>query len=527
MSSLIYPKLNVMGRFANQIFALASSYGIAKRANRRLVIPEWKYSPYFSLVGITEQRQPKMTFGGEHGEQGFHYHGDYFQELCEKTEGSLRIAGYLQSEKYFEHCKEDIKKMFTFKEDFKRQLIAKYSHVFEKPVIAIHIRRGDYIGNPNYYQLPLRYYLHALEDNFPTWHKDYNIFVFSDDIHYCKAYLDTDNVFFSEGQSEVEDMCLMSECQHFILSNSSYSWWGAWLGEKKGTTVVTPNHMFAGDLFKSHNISDFFPERWVIYEHENKKFDLRDVTFTIPVHCEHQDRIDGLNRVINHLNKYFDTTIVVGEQGTDSFSYLADGDVCDYLKMDYPDFHRTKMLNEMCHYNAAMEDIIVNYDADVIIPNIQILRAVKLLRDGTADMVYPYDGRFSRITKEFQHLPIDQLYDKQWKGSRPIDPQSVGGCIFWNKKSFIQGGMENEHFISYGPEDTERYERFQKLGYKIERVKGQLYHYDHYISDNSCGRNPYFGHNNNELARIRALTKEQLEREIKLRWHWTKEKVVN
>lgn len=261
MSSLILPKLNIVGRLANQLFSLASALGIAKRANRRLVIPEWKYSSYFNLIGVTEVRgeQSRISFDGEYREQGFHYHGDYFQELCEKTEGIVRISGYFQSEKYFEHCKEDIKKMLTFREDVKRRLMEKYSHVFNKPVIGIHIRRGDYIGNPNYYNLPINYYLHALEENFPDWESMYNIFVFSDDVHYCKAYLDSDGFFFSEGQNEIEDLCLLSQCTHFVLSNSSYSWWGAWLAEKENTIIIHPAHMFEGELFKYNNIKDFWP----------------------------------------------------------------------------------------------------------------------------------------------------------------------------------------------------------------------------------------------------------------------------
>lgn len=521
MPSLIYPKINVVGRFANQMFGLSSAYGIAKKAGRELVIQEWKYASYFNLAGVKQVK--KMDFGGEYGEQGFHYHGEYFQELCEKGGHTVKISGYLQTERYFEHCKEDIKKMFTFKEGFQRRLKEKYEHVFTKPVIGIHIRRGDYVGNPNYYNLPIEYYLHALEANFPHWEKEYNILVFSDDVHYCKAYLDTDGFFFSEGQSEVEDICLMAQCSHYILSNSSYSWWGAWLGEKENTIVVTPNHMFAGELFKSHNISDFFPPRWRVFEHENRKFDLKDVTFTIPVHYEHPDRADRLNMVLEYLNKYFDTNIIVGEQGTMQFKDYIESYI-SWNQLNMPWFHRTKMLNIMA--KAANTPIIVNYDADVIIPVIQILLATKLIRNTQADMVYPYDGRFARITKEHQHLPIDQLYDQHWKGSRPCDPVSVGGCVFWNKGEFIRGGMENEHFISYGPEDTERYERFEKLGYNIKHVKGQLFHYDHFISNNSCGHNPHFGANNNELARIRSLTKDQLKREINTKWNWIKEKAL-
>ena len=67
------------------------------------------------------------------------------------------------------------------------------SKVFDKEVIAIHIRRGDYIDNPNYVLLPITYYYLALEQYFPNWRTQYNVLIFSDDIEYCKVHFEVYN----------------------------------------------------------------------------------------------------------------------------------------------------------------------------------------------------------------------------------------------------------------------------------------------------------------------------------------------
>ena len=131
-----------------------------------------------------------------------------------------------------------IKKALTFDVNFKSQVKAQMDPkgiIFGKPTIAISIRRGDYVGNPNYRLLPITYYILAMFENFPNW-RDHNIVIFSDDIPYCKVHWDCiPNVYFSENNSDIEDLCLMTLCDDFIIANSSFSWWGAYLGEKEGS----------------------------------------------------------------------------------------------------------------------------------------------------------------------------------------------------------------------------------------------------------------------------------------------------
>ena len=91
--------------------------------------------------------------------------------------------------------------------------------------------------------------------------------------------------------------------------------------------------------------------------------------------------------------------------------------------------------------------------------------------------------------------------------------------MFFNKKSFISAGMENENYISYGPEDWERPIRFQTLGFKIERLDGNLYHINHWNGKNSSEDNPYYHHNNQEFEKIKKMNKQELQEYIKM-WKW-------
>lgn len=519
MKQLHYSKLNVNGRLANQLFFVASSYGLAKKTNRQLTLPIWKYQEYFEWGNeIKEGYYPWID--GEK-EPYFHYCGRIMERLLNTTKDVVNIEGYFQSEKYFKEYEQDIKRILKWKEEFKAKCRGSLSPLFtiNRPIIAIHVRRGDYIGNENYHNLPLNYHLLALETYFPDWMENYNIIVFSDDVQWCKTYFAGDNIHISEGRSDIEDLCLMSQCTSFILSNSSYSWWGAWLSSTK-ELVIRPTQLFEGPLKKINDPKDFWPSEWTEFNYINQKFPLQDVTFTIPTHYDHEDRALNLQRILKFLNKNFLTNIIVGEQGGEWFK---DALHCSYYSFTgMPLFHRTKMLNDMCH--QAKTPIIVNYDADVIIPVIQILQSVHLCRKGIG-MVFPYDGRFARLPKEYHSLDVSKLNPDHLLGSRKNDTVSVGGCVFFRKDAFIKGGMENENFISYGPEDTERFERFSRIGIDVRRVPGVLYHYDHFVGVNSNGSNPYFAHNYEELDRIRRLSNKALKEDVS-RWRWIKEKAT-
>lgn len=500
-----------MGRAGNNLFCMASAYGIARRAGRQLVLPRWRYTQYFEwspdiIEGMYPWIEPII-------ELYFQYCGKYFDKELSRAKDVANIKGWLQTEKYFKDYEPEIRQIFKWKEEFKAQIKESAKAIFERPVIGIHVRRGDYVSNPNYHSLPPSYYVQALEKFFPEWPDSHNILVFSDDISYCKTHFNGSNIYFSEGRSDIEDMCLLSQCESFILSNSSFSWWASYLSNTKGQ-VIRPTQYFEGELKKWNNIKDFWWKGTIEYDYKAERLHLEDVTFTIPVNFDHPDREINLTRVVRHLRKHYNTNILIGEQGGTHFST---GSGYDYLPFTgMARFHRTKMLNDMAL--RAATPIIVNYDADVLFPLIQIVQAVKLCRKGIG-MVFPYDGRFARIPHSMHSLQIHELNTDSLYGSQPGCTLSSGGCMFFLKSEYIKGGMENEHFISYGTEDSEIHERMSRVGIDVRRIKGPLYHYNHHVGINSSPSNPHWERNCQELEAIRFMSNKKLKEYIAL-WPW-------
>jgi hypothetical protein len=519
------------GRLGNQLFQYASLIGLAHKHNTELKLPEWSYAKHFDFDF------PEGEIDGRYVKEAvFNYIPEW---PYIKENENVDIHGYLQSEKYWIDCKDEVLKAITFKPEFLDQVRKQFEdkNIFKKETIAISIRRGDYVNNPCYELLPITYYILALFDHFPDW-RDCNIVVFSDDIPYCKVHFDCiPNVFFSENNSDIEDICLMSQCDNFIISNSTFSWWGAYLGESKGGKVIRPNYLFAGKLLQRNNWVDFYPERWTVFDHkkesgENKKIDLSDTCFTIPVSYDHEDRKENIDLCIAILRKNFDTNILVSEQvcpGREALNHFGfeyfEGRVDDYTLFVSEKFWRTSMLNHMSKRTNC--EFIFNWDADVFIAPLQIYEAVQQLRSGT-DMVYPYAWAFARMPRNIwfvkirDHEDIGMVGDTKFNGMNNADAISVGGAVGYNRKRFIEGGMENENFISYGAEDVERKIRFEKLGYRIERTLGQnLYHINHFVGPNSCQKHEDFASNEAELEKVKCM--DQLElKEYLNSWSWLK-----
>ncbi len=256
------------GGLGNQLFQYASILGISVKTNQELALPQWKYGKYFSyhkLTNVFESSNLPVYFK----EKIFEYDKELLNNL---TKPIINIKqSYLQSYKYFENIIGRSRFEFVKEEIIKaRQII---NVLPNKETIAIHVRRGDYVNNPNYIQLSYDYYMLALL-RFKDL-RDYNIIVFSDDIDYCKTmfnYLSVNffqsylNILYATQGSDIEDLILMTQCNHFITANSTYSWWGAYLGEKENSIIIRPKKYFAGELTKKCSLRDFYPNHWITEE---------------------------------------------------------------------------------------------------------------------------------------------------------------------------------------------------------------------------------------------------------------------
>lgn len=473
-----FSKLGQLGRMGNSLFQIASMHGIAKELGTTCVFPQWKYQRYFKYQLPRLHKRQNLIY-----EPQFHYSLDWIED-------NKDYHGWLQSGKYFT-SKEDVKKLFEFQDTFSSIVRAKHAVKLERPTIAISIRRGDFVGNENYELLPIKYYIGAL---LKFDYENYNLLFFSDDMSYCRTHFEClPNAFFIDADP-IEQLCLMTMCENHIISNSTFSWWGAYLSESK--RVIRPLYNFSVSYkYKGNDDKDYYCEDWEVFDHAKFSIDL-DASFLIPYKYDHKDRFENLELVKKDLS-CFNAEILIKEN-------------------DYPKFHRTKILNDLA--KVCTKDILCIYDTDVLIPPMQIIEAVKRIKNGD-DMVYPYDGRFARVPRKWyqtllKYLDIGMLSRETFEGMREHDLKSVGGAIFFNKKSYFEGGGENENFISYAPEDKEINERFTRLGFKIERVNGVIYHIDHFISLDSYIHHEDYPNNEKEYHRVKNLTDTELRNEF-------------
>lgn len=491
-----FSKLGRLGRLGNQLFQIASMHGIAKKLGTTAHFPNWEYSKYFThdLPKLVRRLQ-------ENNEPCFHYSDEWLKDERD-------YIGWLQSDKYFE-SREAVKKLFTFQKTFRDLVAAKYATYLSRETICISIRRGDFVGNENYELIPAKFYIGAL---LQFDYKDCNILFFSDDITYCETHFQClPNAYFIEADP-IEQLCLMTMCDNHIISNSTFSWWGAYLSDSK--RVVRPAYNFSQSYLKKYTDKDYWVEGWEIFDHKDYKIPL-DCTFIIPVQYDHQDRADNLRLNLLCLED-LDCNIIIGENGPKHFTHKQ-----TKQRFDFNKFHRTKMINELTRSSGT--EIVCNWDADVICPPMQLYLAVEAIKEGS-DIVYPYDGRFARVPRKhyndvLRYGDIGILSKFNFRGMNEADTRSVGGAVMYNKKRFFEAGGENERMVSYAPEDLERFYRFKAMGLKIERIEGVIYHMDHFIGVNSFIRHPDYRDNYREWEKIKVMDNLELKKYV-ASWEW-------
>lgn len=237
-----------MGGLGNQLFQINALAGISEKTGHPVMLSGWKYADEFDI---------KMKFGNPPGncipikENNFHFDLSPFEGLDQRK--NYDFTGYLQSEKYFAD------RTIKFKQPtaMSTRMFLKWFLGQKKETVAVHVRRGDYVGNPYYHQLPYTYFLEVLEKKIPDLLSK-RIMVFSDDIEYCKSVFPK-NFLFMAGNTEIEDLFLMSLCDYHVLSNSTFSWWGAYLSNSK--RIICPDKYFAGNGLKN-DTKDFWPDNW-------------------------------------------------------------------------------------------------------------------------------------------------------------------------------------------------------------------------------------------------------------------------
>ena len=265
---ITFSKLGKKGNLGNQLFQIASTVGIARKHGHSWCFPKWKYSEYLNLK--LPACDKNLNFQ-KLNERSYHVH-DWPVE-----NGDYDLEGWLQSEKYFDIAYT--RKIFSFNPVIKEKTLGLVKTLFDKKTILISIRRGDFVNHPLYFQLSYKYYFLALLEFFPDWHS-HNILFTSDDINWCKEHFQKlKNAHFLEGFKPMEQIIISSQCDHFIISNSTFSWWQAWLGEKNDSKIIRPIKNHRNTKHFQPNDNDYFPERWIEFDHRNKIIPVKFYNF--------------------------------------------------------------------------------------------------------------------------------------------------------------------------------------------------------------------------------------------------------
>lgn len=264
---LSFNYLGNLGRLGNQMFQYASLKGIAKNNQYDFIIPSKNFFgtvdsnvkkgiciyDCFELssfnIGITQyETLGESTFG-------------FDKNIYNNCPDNRDLLGYFQCEKYFENIEQEIRKDFTFKNDIIEVSNEIFEQLFENTkVISLHVRRGDYLTNPNHPIQSLEYYQSALS----YFDSNLSVIIFSDDPQWCdqQEIFQPDRFFISEEGDTAVDLCLMSMCNYHIIANSSYSWWGSYLAKSEKT--VAPINWFGDELKQTKDVSELYRKDWII-----------------------------------------------------------------------------------------------------------------------------------------------------------------------------------------------------------------------------------------------------------------------
>ena len=226
----------LQGGLGNQMFQYAAGLGAAKKLRCELLINNSFYKEHKQKqyeLGVFPISAP--TFDNVTSELIEEKHFEY-QEI---TKNGMMI-GYWQSEKYFDNVAEQVRAEFKLPK-----------HTIADDMVAVSVRRGDYLHLPDVFCSLDDYYAEAREI-FP----DSTFVVFSDDPDWVEENLDWADIVVKDNPAIV-DLALLSCFKNHIIANSSFSWWGAWLAN--GDTVVAPRNWFSCD----YNTKDLIPDRWI------------------------------------------------------------------------------------------------------------------------------------------------------------------------------------------------------------------------------------------------------------------------
>lgn len=264
---VIFERLGGWG-LGNSMFQIATTIAVAEHNNTTYGFPD---NCAFRKIRFENQsffknELPWVDFEKETS-NGYEFwgFGDVGFRPFPKTDKTLLIDGFFQTEKYFKQCRDKVLNVFELNPQHKEYIQTKYKHLIEDNCCVLHVRRGDYATARELIILDTKYYKNATDCIGNKTH----FLVFSDDISWCKNNLDflPHKTFIEEG-NDILEMHLMTYFKKHIIANSTFSWWGAWMADNSSVIIPNPTNNWFSDVYyqatkNTSTYEDLICENWV------------------------------------------------------------------------------------------------------------------------------------------------------------------------------------------------------------------------------------------------------------------------
>jgi len=186
--------------------------------------------------------------------------------IVKSKKKNLYLDGHWQVEDYFKDYRDELLEIFNF-DNLKNieNNINFIKRISSLNSVCVNVRRTDFINNPEHNVVDIEYYKNAINKFKELKGEDLEIFIFSDDLNWCKEkfsffkktnYIEHSNA----GNKFYNYLYLMTNFTNFIIPNSSFAWWGAWLSQKKDKTIIAPRK-WSGLV--PENMYEIVPKNWI------------------------------------------------------------------------------------------------------------------------------------------------------------------------------------------------------------------------------------------------------------------------
>jgi hypothetical protein len=267
-----------MGGTGNQMFQYAFARNLSLKYNKTLKIDlsflknknmglDFVYRDYsLNIFNIYEDFNIDENDFIKINESRFEYEQNVLDMIHSNSDSNFLLNGYWQTSKYFKEFEKEIRKDFTFRDEIENSnsyVKEMLNDIKSKNSVLLNIRRTDYL-NTNYHGVMGKEYIDKSVKLIESKIKNPRYFLFSDDLDWCRENIKLPNMTIVnhsyKGDRFSYYLQLMKNCKHFIIPNSSFAWWAAWLNQNESKIVIAPKQWFTDTNIKT---TDLIPNDWI------------------------------------------------------------------------------------------------------------------------------------------------------------------------------------------------------------------------------------------------------------------------